>query len=178
LLPDLPLSEPVNHKAQDTYSQSRVVDREFTGEINQATGQGAKFALLLAMLEQDLLQRPKLLARETNDEESAASKSISALSHYPPIPLKAEAWHWQQAKFASDTIHQADIKRANLWLAMHPQPLSLYNDPKRLDDEVVANCDIHAQQRLQDSNTTDIVVDETILYDTLQGMEAKIDTAA
>ena len=61
---------------------------------------------------------------------------------------------------------------------MHPQPLSLYNDPKRLEDEVVANCDMHAQHRLQDLNTVDIAVDETGLYDILQEMEAQIDTAA
>jgi hypothetical protein len=177
------LPESVNHSATYTDTQgspapSRLDDREFSGEINRASAQGAKFSLLLAMLEQDVLQRPRMLANQDNEQQSAHSKTISALSHYPSIPLKAEAQHWQQATFVSATIHQADIKRANLWLAMHPQPLSLYNDPKRLEDEVVANCDMHAQHRLQDLNTVDIAVDETGLYDILQEMEAQIDTAA
>jgi hypothetical protein len=175
------LSASVNQPFTDTQgsqSQPRVVDREFSGEINRASAQGAKFALLLAMLDQDVLHRPKLLAGDADDKESATSKELSALSHYPFTPLKAETQHWQQAKIASDTVHQADIKRAKLWLLMHPQPLSLYNDPKRLDDEVVANCDMHTQQRLQDAANTDINVDETGLYDILQGMEAQIDSAA
>jgi hypothetical protein len=179
LLADFHLSQPVNHKAENTYSQSRVLDREFNGEINQASRQGAKFALLLAMLEQDVLHRPKLLSSDNgNDANSEMNKALLGLSHYPPIPLKAETQHWQQANIISDTIHQTDIKQANLWLVMHPQPLSLHNELKRLDEEVVANCDVHTQHRLQDLANTDINVDETELYDILQGMEAEIETAA
>ena len=170
------MSESVKQPFQSTDTHSRVADREFNGELNRASAQGAKFALLLAMLEQDYLHRPKLLASETAEDTQA--DTLTNLSYYPSTPLKADCQHWTQANFASENIVQETIKSAQLWLVMHPQPLSLYNDPKRLDDEVVANCDIHTQQRLKDTTNKDLQVDETELYDILQGMEAEIDTAA
>ena len=175
------MSEPVKQTSafsdtQGSQSPARVADREFDGEINRASAQGAKFSLLLAMLEQDYLHRPKLLASETREETQG--EILSELSHYPSTPLKADSQHWAQANSPGKHIAQDSITSAHLWLVMHPQPLSLYNDVKRIDDDVIANCDIHTQQRQQALKNTDIAVDETSLYDILQGMETQIDTAA
>ncbi|MFT4995254.1 MAG: hypothetical protein ACI965_002303 [Paraglaciecola sp.] len=175
------MSEPVNQPSsftdtQGSQSPGRVSDREFSGQINQATGQGAKFALLLAMLEQDLLHRPKLLASET--AKNIHADTFTKASYYPSTPLKPDGQHWANANSPGENIAKNSIRSAHLWLLMHPQPLSLHNDANRLDDDIVANCDIHTQQRLQALSKPDIAVDETRLYDILQGMEAEIDTAA
>ena len=45
-------------KTSDYVFGPQLADFEYSGSLNKATAQGAKFALLMAMLEADCLQRP------------------------------------------------------------------------------------------------------------------------
>ena len=163
--------------SQNAEPQSRVFDRELSGELNRASTQGAKFALLLAMLEQDYLHRPKLIESESENDDSGAD-SVSHICHYPPTPLKAEPQHWAEANYASEVINKESIVSAHLWLIMHPQPLSLSNNAYQINEDILANCDVHTQQRYRTAADNNLQVDETGLYDILQGMNEGIETAA
>jgi hypothetical protein len=179
---DYPLPESVSQSSQFGHSQnvepqSRVFDRELNGELNRASAEGAKFALLLAMLEQDYLHRPKLIERDPEDDDNREN-SISSICHYPPTPLKAELQHWTQANYASEVINKESIASAHLWLIMHPQPLSLHNNAYQINDDILANCDVHTQTRYRNAADKNLQVDEIGLYDILQGMNEGIETAA
>jgi hypothetical protein len=163
--------------SQSVELQSKVFDRELNGELNRASADGAKFALLLAMLEQDYLHRPKLIESDSGLDDSNAN-SISGICYYPRTPLKTESKHWAQANYVSEVISKESITNAHLWLVMHPQPLSLYNNAYHIDDNVLANCDVHTQQRYRNTADKDLQIDETGLYDILQGMKEGIETAA
>ena len=163
--------------SQSVETQSRVFDRELNGELNRASAQGAKFALLLAMLEQDYLHRPKLIESDSEDDDNGAN-SVSSICHYPPTPLKVESQHWTQANYASEVINKESIVSAHLWLIMHPQPLSLHNNAYTIGEDVLVNCDLHTQQRHRISEDNNLQVDETGLYDILQGMHEGIESAA
>lgn len=160
---------------------SSQLDLEFCGSLNRASSQGAKFALLLSMLQQNYLERPSV-ARPNNarQDDSPPTDDIAGLSLYPKVPLSARIQDWQYADTASAIMHNDGIKSAHLWLAMHPQPLSLHNDVCVIDEDVLANCDIHTQQRHKNDVELEqeIEVDETGLYDLLQQIGLDMQNAA
>jgi hypothetical protein len=143
-------------------------DYELNGQINRAANQGAKFSLLLAMLEQNCLHRPQL-------EKSAAINLSSAphsnINHYRSHPLSANEKSWQTCQYTSRLIHQGHVHSAQLWLAMHPEPLSHHNQPQEIDEEIIANCSLAAQNRYQQNSRKPIQLDEVGLYDILQQLE-------
>ncbi|MEP4891785.1 MAG: VC2046/SO_2500 family protein [Aliiglaciecola sp.] len=148
--------------------ESKVVvsDLEWSGTLNRALQQGDKFALLLAMLEDDYLQRPNI--SDDNDEPSHFPSSITK-HHYPQTPLQAEEQDWSLARTTSQLMAQ-NVTDAILWQQMHPQPLSTFNDAKRIEPEVIINCGLQTQQRFHSEQPHKIKVDETKLYDILNGM--------
>lgn len=147
---------------------TRIEDAELSGNVNQATGQGKKFALLMAMMANDILQRPSLQKDDKN--EAKQSSNIDVKSYYPPTPLKADLQSWPGINNTSRLLKES-AKDALLWQVMHPDPLSLRNDVKFIEDEIKQNCDFDTQLRLADSSPTVIEQDATGLYDILQGMD-------
>lgn len=148
-------------------------DIEFSGLLNRASNQGAKFALLLAMLQQDVLARPNIgQAREPESQEMG-----DVPTYYPETHLQAHAQDWLLADTASDILHHDGIRSAQLWLVMHPQPLSLHNDPYYIDDEIYANCDTYTQARYSKTTpqeNSEITVDETGIFDLLEEIGLKM----
>ncbi|GAA0857356.1 VC2046/SO_2500 family protein [Aliiglaciecola litoralis] len=139
-----------------------VSDLEWSGQINRAASQGRAFALLLSMLESDVLERPKLIASEEPQQDKA-----ELVSDYPRPALSARKDDWQNAIRNSQLFarHPSDGK---LFQTMHPQPLSIFNDAKRIDEEVLANCDFYTQSRLKQPADKDLKVDVTQLFDVLE----------
>jgi hypothetical protein len=151
-------------------------DLEFGGSLNRASNQGAKFALLLSMLQQDVLARPRVGPAN----ESVAQQTYDVQSDYPEAPLQAIAQDWPLADTTSQILHSDGIRSAQLWLAMHPQPLSLHNDAFHIDEDIFDNCDIHTQSRYaqnlaqseeamaDNGSVNEIKVDETGIFDLLE----------
>jgi len=144
-------------------------DYELNGTINRAASEGAKFALMMAMLEQDCIHRPYL---EKPQKLTQPPKVNSELNHYRTSPLSANDASWQTCQHTSQLIHNSQLHSAQLWIAMHPEPLSLHNKPDVIDEEVVANCSINTQTRLKQAKQNMLKVDETGLYDILQELES------
>ena len=143
-------------------------DFELNGTVNRAALEGQKFALIMAMLEQDYSHRPYL----EKSIEPAKSKEQAQNSHYyPSQPLSANDSYWQLSEYTQNYFHSGHIQTAQLWLAMHPEPLSQHNDANILNAEVVANCGLNTQTRLQQTPENRLKTDETQLYDILQTLE-------
>lgn len=147
---------------------STLPDTEFTGELNRSVGQGAKFSLLLSMLHSDILNRPKLQGNAPASEPF--QERVDSLSHYPKEPLSASPQELLKMQ-VTKSLTQDSVQDAMLWQIMHPAPLSLFNDAKRLADDVVMNCDFHTQTRLKQPDVAALEVDETGLYDILTELE-------
>lgn len=158
--------DPINSDGLDPVIAN---DRELNGEINRASTQGAKFVLLLAMLEENNLHRPVL--HDSPSVELDKSES-SSLHYYRSPPLLAESDNWQTLQQTSILVNSGHIQTAHLWLAMHPEPLSQYNNALHLDEDVLANCSLPTQTRLQQDKANNLNVDETVLFDILQEMES------
>lgn len=142
-------------------------DYELNGTINRAASEGAKFALILAMLEQDCTHRPQIDKPKQQDSLEA----LKALNYYRSSPLSANDTYWQTCHHTNELIHQGQLSSAHLWLAMHPEPLSQLNNPDEIDEDIIANCSVNAQARLHQAKQKVMQVDETGLYDILQRLE-------
>ena len=54
-----------------------------------------------------------------------------------------------------------------LWQAMHPDPLALDNEPLRVEDEILENCELTARQHFKQTLLTDLPQQPTVLIDTV-----------
>lgn len=141
-------------------------DLEWSGQVNRATGQGRAFALLLAMLESDVLERPKVIPIE--DENPVTDNALTSV--YRRASLSAAAQDWTNA--VENSQHFArNPADGLLFQTMHPQPLSLFNDPKRIDDEVLANCDYYTQTRLATPAEKQVTEDNTQMFDVVEQLD-------
>ena len=143
-----------------------VSDLEWSGKLNRALDQGRAFALLLSMLESDVMERPKIV----QDEVTPNSAADNLVSHYRNPPLVANESDWHHAKINS-ALFSTNPSDGLLFQSLHPQPLSLCNDAKKLDQEVVLNCDYYTQIGLKTQLPKTIATDATHLYDVLQQLD-------
>ncbi|MDF2177672.1 VC2046/SO_2500 family protein [Aliiglaciecola sp. CAU 1673] len=132
-------------------------------------GGGSDFSLVLAMLAQDFLSRPRF--DKTSLPE--ASEYVQALPHAPKVPTCAMQEDWEHENQASRYAHQQDFTALRLWQCMHPSPLSQFDNKKRIPEEVIANCGWHAQQRMLKSQEVLIETDETGLFEVIEALQPK-----
>lgn len=144
-------------------------DIEYNGVLNHATGEGAKFALLLAMLEQNTLLRPSM-AKDDDSAQLSEQSQLAGLSYYRAAPLAADEHYWSLVTNTEHFIQSGDIDNARLWLAMHPEPLSLHNDALHIPEEIIENCSLVVRERLKTTQQKQFNQDATVLYDILQGL--------
>ncbi|MCC2604230.1 VC2046/SO_2500 family protein [Planctobacterium marinum] len=158
---------------QKTTVNPEIRQTEFKTGLGRALRHGSQsdFALLLSMMQQDITQRLKVEG-ETEDKPVGLIP-IEKFNFYPEVPLKTEKQHylWQQ-EFAG-AIQRNDLPSAKLLAYMHPTPLSLYNDVKRIPDDVTSNCDMFTQLKIKGLQSENIQVDETLLYDTVREVREK-----
>ena len=163
--------DSVNTSQPDPNASAQALissDYELNGTLNRAVSEGAKFGLILAMLESDYTHRPQV---EKSTELSQIPEVQSNLNHYRNHPLSVNDTYWQSSQHTSQLIYSGQLYSAQLWLAMHPEPLSQYNDLDVIDENVIANCSMNTQQRLQQTKAKVLKLDETALYDILQQLE-------
>lgn len=153
---------------QQTSAIPEIRKAEFSAGLGKAlrhNGQ-SEFALLLSMMQQDLTQRLKLEEDEGGDKPIGLIP-IEKFNFYPKVPLKTETHHFiRQEQFAS-AVQQNDLTNARLLAYMHPTPLSMHNDVKRVGDDVAANCDVFTQMKIRKQQGESIPVDPTLLYDAI-----------
>ncbi|MBE1298916.1 MAG: hypothetical protein GJ680_03260 [Alteromonadaceae bacterium] len=142
---------------------------EFNSDVSSTLRKGGQvdFALLLAMMQQDVTQR--LALKEAEEEQAPVGLiPIEQFNFYPEVPLSAKPEHYKiQSEFAN-AVNKNDLKTAHLLACMHPTPLSLNNDAKKIPDEVIANCEVHTQLRMMKAISETVDVDETMLYEQIK----------
>lgn len=157
------------HSETPLVNNLNIRKAEFNSEVSSTLRKSGQvdFALLLAMMQQDVTQR---LALQESEQEQApvGLLPIEQFNFYPEVPLSAKPEHYKiQSEFAN-SVNRNDLKTAHLLACMHPTPLSLHNDAKKIPDEVIANCEVHTQMRMMQAKTESIDVDETMLYEQIK----------
>lgn len=147
------------------------IDSEFKGSFAKAlSGNGKQdFELLLAMLQQDITDRLRITSNEEPPKDTRELE-LESINFYPEIPLSIEEKHWKQQHSITQAAAELDFSNVRLMQYMFPTPLALQNDPARIPDDVLANCDIFCQQRMAGEQTEEINVDETLLYDVIKNV--------
>ena len=143
-------------------------DYELNGTLNRAASEGAKFALILAMLEQDCTHRPHLAKSKELNQNAEIDNN---LTHYRNSPLSANDQYWQTCQQTSQMFNSGQLHSAHLWLAMHPEPLSQYNKSDAINADIITNCSLNTQTRIREARENMVSVNEIGLYDILQQLE-------
>ena len=158
--------ETVNNAITEALLSS---DYELNGTVNRAASEGAKFTLMMAMLEQECIHRPRIQTSKQINQGAEVNEEVNHdFHHYRRSPLSANDSYWQTCQQTRQLIHSGQLHSAQLWLAMHPEPLSQYNQSDKIGEDVIANCSINTQTRMQMAKEKIVHVDEIGLFDMLQ----------
>ncbi len=142
------------------------IDSEFKGAISKALSSQGKheFALLLAMLQQDITKTLKISSEEEVEKDSR-DLELESINFYPKTPLVAEEKHWLQQQHVTQAAASLDFATIRLMQSMFPTPLALQNDPAHIPEDVLANCDVFCQKRMAGEKMEELPEDGTLLYD-------------
>ncbi len=146
-----------------------ISNLEWSGALSASAGKGALFSLYLAMHCQPGHEPVRIHSEAENASSDAAA--LDHLNHYPRAPLGADDAAFQRLLVTGNLINQRDISSVNLWQAMHPDPLSIRNNAKHIPADVIANCSMATQMKLQVASSTTVNADETLLTDIIAGSE-------
>ena len=140
---------------------------ERSGVLARASSQGALFSLYLAM-QQHSVAEPFEIEAATSDADTANSieAQLASLNHYKRPSLSVSENEWTDMQVHSNLI-ATDYESARLFLSMKPAPLAQSDDAKRIPDDVVDNCSLATQKRLQKHYDNAIKEDNTLLYDVI-----------
>ena len=136
---------------------------EWDGNFAKAAENGAQFALFLAMQFGASVGEPHIKPQPEAKQYDA--DSAARLNFYRRPALSAEHSDVTHRNRLANFINQGDVTSARLQDAMHPEPLSFYNDNKRLPDDIIANCSLATQRRLKGEEAEQIQEDNTLLDD-------------
>ena len=147
-----------------------LIESEFKGALSRTLSKQGKqdFALLLAMLQQDITNKLKLIAPEPSKLKDTRERELALIENaYPVVPLSAESIHWKQQEKVTQAMANHDFANVRLLQQMYPPPLALQNDPAFISEDVVANCDVFCQQRMLENKSHEKEVDPTLIYDVI-----------
>lgn len=144
----------------NTIDQITNKDPELNGNVSRALLSGHDFAYWLAQLGPWADERPSLKSN-TGDKEDINPSLPS--NFYRQSGLEATPKDFFALSVQSQLLQQPELNGFRLWQSMHPEPLSLFNDPLRLDDEVIENCESHVRRRLKSELNIGITPDPTLL---------------
>lgn len=156
------------HSESNAFVVTDIRQTEFSAGPGRALRHGghSEFALLMSMLHRDATDSVQFTEEQPELKDSREA-ILEAIDFYPVTSLKTENHHFSIEHARAQALQRGDIAALKFQLHSHPTPLSLYNDHKHLPEEVVSNCDMYAQLRLQNQHKNNIEVDPTMLYDTV-----------
>ncbi len=138
---------------------------DWNGNFAEAAGHGAQFSLYLAMQFGASLGTPSF--NPAADNQTAGTHHLQAFSFYRRPNLKADQADFMHSRVVSAFITHGDVSSARLFESMHPAPLSCHNDASHIPDNVIANCALATQRRLQGHAPGNFDEDNTLLDDVI-----------
>ncbi|WP_100657405.1 VC2046/SO_2500 family protein [Alteromonas flava] len=123
-------------------------DPEYTGQVSRALHSGHDFGFYLAQLNTQITERLRI--QSDSLDESAHTNADKPPHYYRHSALQAKDEDFQAVAQSAQLLQRQNRADLLLWMCLHPDPLSLHNDSKRIDPEVIANCELHAQRRQQE----------------------------
>ncbi len=147
----------------NSVDQTQPANLEWQGKLAGSVSSKALFALYLAMHSQPGAQAL------TFSSESVPVKAfdVTKINHYRRAPFSVSERSVNCLNETKKLINQNDLAGALLWQTMHPDPLSVVNNPKKLPPDVKANCSYLTQRLLNQKSVDEIKVDETRLDDVI-----------
>lgn len=129
--------------------------------------QRADFALLLAMLSPSVDESAQFKTPVSTQDDIKVSLyqtlSVQKCRDYAYNETDSSTLLQHAEALSSDSIAQLKLCQY-----LKPAPLSLYDEPKRLDNELFQNLSLHCRRHLRGEVVPSLDADATLLYDVLQ----------
>nr|WP_269468663.1 VC2046/SO_2500 family protein [Alteromonas sp. ASW11-130] len=138
---------------------------EWQSKLAESVNSKALFALYLAMHSQPGLSNVTF----QSDSNVVPQFDVTSLNHYRRAPQACSEKSVDRLNVTSNLMHENDISGVLLWQSMHPDPLSIVDNAKKLPPDVKSNCSYITQQLLAQKIHNAIEVDETRLDDIVKG---------
>lgn len=122
--------------------------------LNQCVQQArrADFALMLAMLTDDVRESSQFLVPQTEVEEKVENtETLRKIFDLPkPQPLSLSSIESVSQYNQANLVAEGQVDALRLTNVLNPKPLSFRDDTKHVPTEVMANTSIHCQRRALD----------------------------
>lgn len=138
-------------------------DPESSGQLSRALVQGHDFAYWLSLLSTQLTDRTRILS-EPSDPQATETDTEN---YYRNAPMEGRTADLSMLRKNAEFTALQQETSLRLWQSMHPDPLALDNDPTRIEDEVIENCELTVRQRFKQTLQTAIPQTPTDLIDTV-----------
>lgn len=167
----------IEHQGKVSSAIGAVDNLNEEGQNSAGSAQTARLSLFSSML-QDALVRDHI---HVEDEEKFRSiEDFIDVNVHNNVALKADAQQIVQQNKLGEMLNEGHLADFNLSRMLWPMLLSQYDDAYRLDDEVVANASVHAQETIRHGDNMDVsesmVADPLKLYDVLQTLKMRTDS--
>ncbi|AWB64963.1 hypothetical protein C2869_00245 [Saccharobesus litoralis] len=133
--------------------QPLVHELQLGNKLNHAIGQPSRadFGLLVAMLSEQAQEFAQFqLEKQQIPQDNHQEEKLKAeLGIVEPLRLSADENYFKHAHNINKGLHQAGMASMCLNRYLIRDALSQYNDPNKLDDNVLANCSLHAARRIK-----------------------------
>ncbi|MCW8108501.1 VC2046/SO_2500 family protein [Alteromonas ponticola] len=145
----------------DSVKSVQPANIEWQGKLAEAVHSKSLFSLYLAMHSQP---GASPLSFHSNAKQ-AREFDVTSLNHYRRAPRASSEKAVKCLSHTNRLLQQGDTPGVLLWQSMHPDPLSVVDNPKKLPPDVKSNCSYLTQHLLQHEHSNQIEVDETLLGD-------------
>lgn len=140
-----------NQQPQATVRSTLIHELQLGNSLNQCVKESrrADFALMLALLTDDIREHSQFMVPQTQEtEKQVDSDTLRKNFELPASPSLAlssldEIDHFNQAEFAANN----QLATLRLSQALNPKPLAFRDDAKHVPTVVLANTNIHCQER-------------------------------
>lgn len=157
-----------------------INEHQTGGKLSQAVHEArrADFGLILAMMSQSVLDQAAfaLPVDEVAEIDNSSDALRARFQVSKPQPFAAnDASMVEQAHEHSQLIHHSGLASQKLSHYLNPAPLTQFDDVKRIPDDVLGNCDLVVQQRLQSGGVriaSDTSADPLLLVDVMDKVAA------
>jgi len=138
-------------------------DPEFSGQLSRSLVEGHDFSYWLSLLSPNLTDR----ARVIGEPDAPVVQPDEVANYYRRAPLDGRSADLALLRKNAEFTALQQETSLRLWQAMHPDPLALDNEPLRVEDEILENCELTARQRFKQTLLTDLPQQPTDLIDTV-----------
>ncbi|WP_199611346.1 VC2046/SO_2500 family protein [Flocculibacter collagenilyticus] len=162
-----------------------VNEKQLGNKLNRSINEARRedFGLLLSMLSQDVLDQAvfSLPHDDIEDNTLTEDKLRKQFGVAPARDFSTAESDIALFNEVSNSFLKDGLSSAKLFMAVHPLPLALKDNPNKIDSDVINNCELSVRKKLVSGLSSlqeTAILDETGLYEIIPKAQAALSMTA